>query len=254
MKPIKILFILGFCLLLVACASSDKLERLQKLPAQELFSGGEKALADSSYEDAIDHFETMETMYPANRDTRQAQLNIIYAYYADGDYPSAITAADRYIHLYPLSPHVDYAYYLHGVAQMEAGINFFERYFPLNRASRALDNYQQAFTNLNLLVTRFPNSSYTPDAHQRMIYIRNLIAKHKVEIAEYYYECKAYVAAANDAAEVALKYQNTPSVAKALTIMLRSYRQLGLTKLEQQSFKLLKANYPEAAKSIKLKS
>ena len=34
----------------------------------------------------------------------------------NGDHASAEAAADRYIHSYPASPHVDYAYYMRGLS------------------------------------------------------------------------------------------------------------------------------------------
>ena len=57
-------------------------------------------------------------------------------------------------------------------------------------------NTLQSFEDLNELVTRFPNSRYAPDARQRMVYLREELAKHEIGVGLYYLQRKAYVAAA----------------------------------------------------------
>ena len=80
-----------------------------------------------------------------------------------------------------------------------------------------------------------------------MIYLlRNLFASYDLHIADYYFRKKAYVAAANRANEVVQQYQGAPEVERALIIMIKSYRILGLEDLASQSLTLLNLNFPGA--------
>ena len=92
-------------------------------------------------------------------------------------------------------------------------------------------NTLQSFEDFNELVTKFPNSRYTADARQRMIYLRDNLAKAQLHVAEFYLSRGAYVAAINRSKDIIEKYQRTPQVGDALAIMVVSYKSLGQDKL-----------------------
>jgi outer membrane protein assembly factor BamD len=92
---------------------------------------------------------------------------------------------------------------------------------------------------------RFPKSKYYQDAKQRMIYLRNVLAMHELQVAEFYMKRGAYLAAANRAKTVVESYQRTPAVPDALVILSKSYKIMGLNDLYADTLKVLKLNYPE---------
>ena len=89
-------------LLLTACATQPKgLAAFVDKSAQQIYAQGTKMLDKGKYKQAVEHFEALDAMYPFSPYTQQAQLHMIYAYYKSDDFPSALAASDRYIHLYP---------------------------------------------------------------------------------------------------------------------------------------------------------
>ena len=97
----------------------------------------------------------------------------------------------------------------------------------------------ESFEDLNDFITRFPESEYAGNAKQRMIYLRNLIAKQEIYVAEFYIERKAFVAALARA-DYVLKYMpKTPQVERALEIMIISYQELGQDTLKADVEKAL---------------
>src|SRR3989442_695196 len=88
--------------------------------AQRLYGEAKDAMASRDWAKAIKQLEKLEARYPYGRYAQQAQLEIAYANWKDGERASAIAAADRFIKLYPNHPNVDYAWYLKGL------INFYE--------------------------------------------------------------------------------------------------------------------------------
>lgn len=231
--------------LLSACAStSDPAEAYKDESPHVIYQRGVASLEDKSYGEAIKRFEALDIQYPYGEETENAQLYLVYAYYMKEEYPLASAAAARYIRLHPASPHVDYAYYIQGLSDYYQNMGIFERMFTLDLATRDLTQIQKAYGDFNELVVRYPNSKYAPSAHQYLIYLRNMLADHELQVGRYYYSRKAYVAAAERASNVVAHFQGAPAVKDALILMTQSYHQLGETKLEQESLAVLKYNYP----------
>ena len=72
-------------------------------------------MAGKEWTKAIKYFEKLEARFPYGRFAQQAQLEVAYCHFKEGDRASAVAAADRFIKLYPNHANVDYAYYLKGL-------------------------------------------------------------------------------------------------------------------------------------------
>src|SRR3954465_8384220 len=83
--------------------------------AQRIYGEAKDAQAGRDWQKAIKLLEKLEARYPYGRYAQQAQLEVAYCQYKDGERASAIAAADRFIKLYPNHPNVDYAWYLKGL-------------------------------------------------------------------------------------------------------------------------------------------
>jgi outer membrane protein assembly factor BamD len=77
-----------------------------------------------------------------------------------------------------------------------------------------------------------------------MIYLRNVLAQHEINVAEFYLRHKAYIASADRAQYVIEHYQQAPQAGDALAILCRSYLALDHKKLAEQTRKVLAMNYP----------
>lgn len=92
------------------------------------------------------------------------------------------------------------------------------------------------------MLQRFPDSKYAEDSRQRMVYLRNNLARHEVNVARYYIKRGAYLAAANRANYVIERFQRTPAVKDALEILIEAYRALGENKLAADAQQVLDIN------------
>ena len=249
MKISKLLLIplLASLLSITACSTvSDPADAYKGESAQSIFQKGEEALKEKNYQEAIKRFEALDVQYPFGRNTETAQLQIIYAYYMSSDYPSAESAADRFIHAHPTSSHADYAYYMRGLSNYYQNLGLFERLFAVNLATRDLTQIKKSYSDFAELDRVFPQSPYAGAAHQYMVYLRNILADHELGVAQYYYSREAYVASANRANLLVRHYQGAPSVPDALVIMVKSYRKLQLTQNTNDAFAVLQYNYPNS--------
>ena len=75
-------------------------------------------------------------------------------------------AADRFIRLHPDSSHVDYAYYIRGIANYNYDVGLAARWFPIDETARDAGRMKDSFRDFQQLTTRFPASEYAADARQ----------------------------------------------------------------------------------------
>lgn len=214
---------------------------------EEMYNDAKKNLNENSYEEAIKQFESLQSHYPYGRYAQQAQIEIAYAYYRQNEPESAISAADRFIKQYPNNPHVDYAYYVKGLANFNADIGLFGLAFGQDPTERDPKAAQDSFSAFKDLVTRFPSSRYAPDSRLRMQYLLDALAKYEIHVAEYYLRRGANIAAVNRAKEVLTQYPNTPAIKDALLILVQGYDALGMKELRDDAQRVLDKNFPQAA-------
>ena len=235
-------------LLLSGCATTDS-DPTAGLSAAELYAKARERLDAGAYQKAIDYYETLESRYPFGDYATQAQLDVAYAYYRYNEPESAIAAADRFIKLHPRHPAVDYAYYLKGLVNFGLKKSVMDKLYTRDLADYDKSIMQQSYDDFAVLVKRFPDSSYAPDAIKRMVYLRNQLARAEIKVAEFYLQRHAPVAAANRARTVVESYQGSDAVKRALQIMIIAYRKLELDDLARDAERVLKLNYGDQALS-----
>ncbi|HBB53512.1 MAG TPA: outer membrane protein assembly factor BamD [Legionellales bacterium] len=241
-------FIIIFTLIfsLVGCKSlfGDKDDNpFKDESADDLYSQAQESLKKHEYTSAIKRLEAMDSMYPFHEKTEQSQLQLIYAYYEKEDFGSCAASADRFIHLYPRSNQVDYAYYMKGMANFRQQRGALAEIAPMDLAWRDPGTQSQAYSDFATLVERFPNSKYTPNAKQRMIYLRNLFAAREMHTANYYYYRQMYVAASERANYVVRNYAQSSSARPALGLMYYSYLKLGMKESADEALSVYQATY-----------
>lgn len=240
----RITILLISCLLVVSCANSQR-NRYDYLSEEELYQKARHDMIERKFSNAVELYQTLETRFPFGQYAEQAQLEIISAYYQAYEYDQAIAAADRFVRLHPDHPDADYAYYYKGLANFDANRTLFDRFFDLDMSKRDPGTARDAFNDFAELVTKYPDSKFAADARGRMMYLRNLLARNEVHVANYYFKRGAYAAAANRGRYVVEHYQGTPAVSDGLAIMVQAYRLLGMDDLANESLKVLRENYPD---------
>lgn len=229
-------------LLLAGCAMPKQIDMTKDWSASKFYSEAKAALQDGDYQQAIKYYEGLEARYPFGRYAIQAQLDVIYAHYKDGDPDAAIAAADRFIKLYPQNPFVDYAYYLKGLANYNRNKGFASRFLPADPSQRDAGAALDSFNDFAELVRRYPDSKYAADARQRMLFLRANLAKYQIHVAHYYMRRGAYLAAANRANQVVEHFQRTAAVREALEIMVEAYTKLKMDDLAKDARRVLALN------------
>jgi outer membrane protein assembly factor BamD len=225
------------------CSSKD--ERDLKSGATELYERGHKSMEAGNFSNAIRFYEGLEARFPFSNETKQAQLDLIYCYYKDRQIEATVDAATTFERENPTHPRVDYALYMRGLAYFSGEHSWYHRLFDVDLTMRPPKNGQESFSVLSQMIQRFPDSIYTADARQRMIFLRNRLADYELHVARYYMKRGAWLAAANRARYSIEHYDGAPAVAESLGIMVQAYDRLGMTDLADDARRVLAASYPE---------
>src|SRR5690606_2141674 len=126
--------------------------------------------------------------FPFGTYAEQAQLELIYAYYMSNDPDAAIATANRFIRLHPQHRNADYAYYMMGLSAFTKDKGMFERVLPTDLTMRDPGAARESLANFAQLLNRYPDSPYAADAKKRMLYLRNLLARYEIHVANYYFK------------------------------------------------------------------
>lgn len=238
------LAVVALCLALATLSGCSSFRSKPITNPDQLYDKAKKDLDGGDYSIAIKNFEMLEARFPFSNVTRQAQLDLMYAYYENGDKENVIDQADQFIRENPTHPRVDYAYYMKGLANFDRDRNFLERWFRVDLSKRPPIDSRTSFQAFQLLVQRFPNSQYAADARQRMIFLRNRLAAYEIYVARYYMKRGAYVAALNRSKYAIENYDGAPAIKEALEISRDAYNKLGMKDLAGKSETVLKQNFP----------
>lgn len=231
----------------------EQIDRTEGWSAQQFYTTAKDNADNGNYQTAARYYEQLQGRYPFGRFAQQAQLDLIYVYYKDGQSDQAVAAAERFIRTYPRHPMVDYAYYMRGRVNFNRGAEgIAERLLPADPEKTDTNIAMTAFNDFAELIERFPDSRYADDAAQRMVFLRNNMAAYELHVADYYMRRKAHVAAANRAKYVLENFERTPVAADALAILTEAYLEMGMSDLATDSLRVLRTNYPDSTHIARL--
>jgi outer membrane protein assembly factor BamD len=247
--PSRVLLVaLGVMLLATGCRSHRGDDA--KSGPEQIYAKAQKAIRNGSYAEAVKQLEALQSRFPFSEPARQAQLDLIYAYYKSHQVDPAIDAADTFIRENPTNSRVDYAYYMKGLVYFERQANWIERRFNTDLSERPPINAKKSFDSFQQLIEKYPHSKYIGDAQQRMIYLRNRLADFELHVAKYYMRRGAYVGALNRAKFCVENYDGAPAVKGSMQVIVQAYYRLNMMDLAQNAERVYADNYPHDASAV----
>lgn len=233
--------LLSLILLVTGCASKKEPKTTSEA---DLYQAAERQLKGSQWETAIKNLQALEENFPFGTYAEQGQLELIYAQYMSDEPDSAIATANRFIRLHPQHRNVDYAYYMLGMSSFTKDKGMFERVLPVDISKRDPGAARESLANFTQLLNRFPDSPYAADAKKRMLYLRSLLARYEIHVANYYFKRGAYVAAIGRGRYVLENFPQTPAIPDALAVMVQGYRLMKMSAQADEMLAVLRMNYP----------
>lgn len=223
------------------CANRDNAD--SDFGPEVLYERGEQAMNGGNYPGAIQTFLQLESRFPFSNVTRQAQLDLIYAYYMSNQPESAIDQIDKFQREHPTHERIDYSLYMEGRVYFDKEPNVLERWFNIDLAQRPPQDTMDSFSAFQELIRRFPDSRYADDARQRMVFLRNRLAQYENHVADYYLRRGAYVAAMQRAKYAIERYPEAPELEQSMNLLIEAYNKLGMDELAADTERVLEQTF-----------
>lgn len=209
---------------LLGCSTLD----YKTMTEKQLYKAAMQELNNNSYKGAISYLREIETRFPFGDYGEQAQLEMMYAYYKDGKYEIARAKSSAFIRLNPNNPQLDYALYIDGLSAWELGKYMLEGMKMIDIEKRDLGATKDSFTSFYRLITEFKDSRYAPDARQRILYLKNMLAAQEIYVARFYLRRGAPEAAVGRANFVIQHFHAVSSIPDAVAVLAEAYTHLEL--------------------------
>lgn len=227
-------------LALVGCSGSKDI--VPDNPPSVIYATAQQKLQDGNFRAAITQLEALDNRYPFGPYSQQVQLDLIYAYYKNGDMPMAQATILRFMRLNPTHPNIDYVMYMKGLTDMAMDESAVQHFFGIDRSDRDPAYARQAFTDFSQLLQSYPNSQYAADARLRLVALKDRLAKHELSVVQYYTKRGAYVAVVNRVQDMLTNYADTEATRQALPLMENAYRQMQLNTEADKVAKIIADN------------
>ncbi|MEM1128316.1 MAG: outer membrane protein assembly factor BamD [Bacteroidota bacterium] len=209
-RPLLAATLLALTLGLSACGSAG---RITYNTPQEAYGKGIVSYEDGRYDRAVSYFRGVFDFGRTNEWADEAQYYLARAYYEDQQYLLAATEFTRFAELYRSDPRTEEAEYLRAMAYYHQSPSF------------ALDqtNTEKAIDQFILFVTRHPASTRVAEANERILELRNKLARKQYEAGLLYARRDLHESAAVTFESVFDTYPDTPWADDALLGAVRAY-------------------------------
>lgn len=224
---------------------SDKKDQDEGVPVAELYDKGHRSMRAGNWSTAVRTYRRLVAQYPYGPHTEQALIETAYAQYKMGDNEEAISSIDRFLRTYPTHRNSAYMYYLRGLVNASRDTVALQRVWSLDPSRRDLAAPNQAYSDFRIVAERYGSSRYAADARQRMVALRNMFARHDIEVALYYLRRGAWVASANRATYLLETYPQSEFQYDAVAVLGESYHRLGNEQLSADARRVLEVNQPD---------
>lgn len=222
--------------LLAGCASKEDDLGLDKTPAEQIYNEGLVLQQAGKRQAAVKKFEDLDRLHPYSEWAKKAVLMQAYTQFERGAYTDCISAATRFVTLYPGSPDAAYAQYL--IAE--------SYYKQIPDISRDQERTGKALAAYAELLQKYPTSEYADDARRKVLMVKDQLAGKEMDVGRFYLRKGDYLAAINRFRTVTTEYQTTRHVEEALSRLVEAYYALGVVNEAQTAAAVLGHNFPDS--------
>ena len=231
------LFFACLIVLIVSCSGNKKKDvSYEERGLNIIYNSALLKLKNKEYKEAVYEFDEVERQHPYSVWARKSILMSSYASYKDRDYIKTEINLKRYIGLYPASDLVPYAQYLLGMC-------YFDQIIDEKRDQTSVQNAYQTF---QLIIDRYPETSYAKDAYYKLIFLEDILAAKEMNIGKTYLKLKKYISAAKRFKYIVNNYQTTSFVPEALHRLVEVYLILGVNQEALINARVLGYNFPDS--------
>lgn len=225
------------CLFFLFCvAACEKDVPYSERSLYTIYTDGMKKMDEGTYESASEEFDQVGQQYPYSEWAPNAQVMSGYALYLARKYNRAIGVFENFAYLHPYHPDAAYAYYMIGLCYFRQII----------KVDRDVQNTENAYSALQMVINRFPDSRYAQDAQKKAAEAYNKLAAYHMLAGHFYQSKKLYLAALDSFRRVQSNFPVSVYGPEALYRMIECSAVLSMSKEAHEAQRLLAQRYPQS--------
>ena len=229
-------------------ASAPAQAARKTLTVQEEYELGERYLKRGYYTKALDQFSRIRNFHRDDPYAVKAELAIADVYYKKNDWAQARLAYEDFMRMHPRHADLDYVVY-------RVGLSLYKESPKLPGRDQATT--RQAVNSWSGFDSRFPESKYKPEVTEKLVELRERLAKKELLIARFYAQRQAWRGVEGRAAGIVLEFPGSPYEAESLALLAQAHAWQGeaaeatdaLTKLQALDPHLARRAQEQVAKA-----
>jgi outer membrane protein assembly factor BamD len=168
-------------------------------PDKLLFDRAQEDIKHARYTEGRLSLQTLINTYPDSEYLAKAKLAVADSYFKENGTSNLTQAVAEYKDFITFFPFLEEA----GYAQMQVGM---AHYKMMEKSDRDNSQAQMAEDEFQAMLLKYPQSSFAPQAEQRLREVQEVLADGEYKIAHFYYTKQDYRASAARILEVVTRY------------------------------------------------
>lgn len=168
-------------------------------PDKVLYTRAMEDLKHNKFTEGRLALQTLINTYPDSEYLAKAKLAVGDSYYKEGGTSNLTQSIQEYKDFITFFPFLDEAAY----AQMQVGMAHFKL---MEKSDRDSAQAQEAEDEFQTMLLKYPQSTYAPEAEQRLREVQEVLADGDYRVAHFYYQKQDYRAATARLIEIADRY------------------------------------------------
>ncbi len=228
------IFFLAF--ILSNCTNTKSDNKISQPSDIELYSKALASLKKGSFSSATLEFDNVFLNYPFSSLSSKSEVMSAYSLYQKNDIKKAVAKLSSFIEMNPKGELTEYAHYLLAMSY----------YAQISNEDRDPSTSIKSLKYFNLIITKYPNTTYAKDAKLKIQLIKNTLAKNELNVAKFYLRKGAPGSSIKRFKSILQDYQNTSVIPETLYRLSEAFLMLGLNDEAIKSNALLDYNFPKS--------
>lgn len=247
-RTLRAVLLCVLCALLMACGSGrykTQWDGPPKSEAEAAYREGVEMTDSGQYIDATQKFNYVRLKFPySSRWTTLSELRLADLSFEQSRYLQAAELYAQFVKAHPTHEEVPYAL-------LRAGDCFYEQmpsdiFLLPDPWQRDLNSTRQAADAYQRFLLKYPDHEFSGKARERILEVRERLARHELFVAEFYMKREQPIGALNRLLVLVERYPDVPSMDKGLFLLAHSYIIIGDIEAAARALQRLAQDLPNS--------
>lgn len=224
LRTLFIITTLFFNSILISCSNKEIKNDDYHAYLSQIYYQAKKELKEKNFISAIKKLEIICKQYSFSKYYEDAKLNLIHAYYQNGDFEISRNLIKEFIQKNPDYSNMDYIIYLKGIINMNINGSKIQKILKIDLSDKDISYSNEAFDDFLKILTYYKNSKYINDCKKNLASLKKLLSLNELKIINFYIKKEAYITVINRIIDMLEKYPDSKSTFIALSYLKKMHK------------------------------